>query len=103
MKFLVWLRRKCVEAGYQNIRLLGRSVIAKPAEASDYVIVAECQSQVDYFRLLEVIAGLTSGMQQRFITAGGVKWGESVFFDLIECKSHPGAAAGGNHAVTEEV
>ncbi|HEX8089269.1 MAG TPA: hypothetical protein VF762_10475 [Blastocatellia bacterium] len=86
MKLLVWLRAKCIDAGYKNVRVLGRSVIAKPADASDYVIVAECETQQDYFRLLDVIAELTEGMQKRFIDAGGLKWGESIFFDLIEPK-----------------
>jgi hypothetical protein len=83
MKFLLWLRRKCVDAGYDNVRLLGRSPIAKPADASDYVIVAECKNDAEYFRLLPVIAELCAGMQKRFIEAGGVKWGESIFFDAV--------------------
>ena len=82
MKFLLWLRRKCKEAGYDNVRLLGRSPIGKPADASDYVIVCECANDAEYFRLLPVIAELCEGMQKRFIEAGGIKWGESIFFDV---------------------
>ena len=87
MKLLIWLRSKCIEAGYQNVRILGRSVIAKPADASDYVISAECRDQDEYHRLLSVIAELTEGMQKRFIEAGGIKWGESIFFDVVAPKS----------------
>ncbi len=99
MKFLLWLRRKCVEASYKNVRILGRSMIGKPADASDYVIIAECSDQEEYFRLLDVIAGLTKGMQKRFIEAGGIKWGESIFIDLVdqrpeEAHSDDGASDG---------
>jgi hypothetical protein len=87
MKFLLWLRRKCVDAGYENVRLLGRSPVGKPSDASDYVIVAECQDETEYFRLLPVIAKLCSGMQKRFIEAGGVKWGESIFFDVVSARA----------------
>ena len=87
MKLLIWLRSKCIEAGYQNVRVLGRSVVAKPADASDYVISAECRDQEEYFRLLSVIAELTEGMQKRFIESGGIKWGESIFFDVVAQKS----------------
>jgi hypothetical protein len=83
MKFLLWVRRKCADAGYSNVRLLGRSPIAKPADASDFVISVECENESEYFRLLPVIAGLCEGMPKRFTEAGGRKWGESMFFDVV--------------------
>lgn len=99
MKFLIWLRKKCVSAGYKNVRLLGRSTIAKPGDASDYLIVVECADQDEYFRLLPVISGLCSGMQKRFVEAGGIKWGESLFSDVVPSVG----AAAVDHGDTEEV
>lgn len=83
MKLLLWLRRKCEQAGYVGVRILGRSTVAKPADASDYVLVAECHDLAEYFRLLEAIQKLTAGMQKRFIESGGIKWGESIFHDVV--------------------
>jgi hypothetical protein len=95
VKFLLWLRAKCRKAGYERVRLMGRSTIAKPADASDYALVVECRDRQQYFELLGVIAGLTQGMQERFIRAGGVKWGESLFCDLVEEQVAPGGADNG--------
>jgi hypothetical protein len=102
MKFLVWLRRKCLDAGYCNVRLLGRSAIAKPADASDYVIAAECENEAEYFRLLPVIAQLCAGMPKRFIEAGGTKWGESIFFDVVKPLAALQSPVAKDHSATSQ-
>jgi hypothetical protein len=94
MKFLLWLRKKCIAAGYENVRLWSRSVIAKPGDASDHVILVECANEAEYFRLLPTIAGLCSGMQKRFVEAGGIKWAEGLFSDAVSPVSNSNVDSG---------
>lgn len=101
MKFLVWLRSKCVAAGYDNVRLWGRSVIGKPADASDYALVVECTDDAKYYQLLPTIAQMCSGMQKRFVEAGGLKWGESLFVDAAPPLS--GLCSEATHEEMEEI
>lgn len=101
MKFLLWLRRQCLAAGYDCVRLLGRSPVAKPPDASDYVMVVECADDQQYYRLLPTIAKLCSGIRERFIAAGGIKWGEGLFFDVAPPMSASSIAQ--THAEAQEV